>query len=256
MTYINPKRAWTGAFVPNWLAWRTEVTAICKLIYARMCQYADDDGVAWPKQETLALELGIQLRTAQRGLTDLQNAGLLTSEQRGKGRSNLYRFPFHPWMKANSPNFGTKSGENHDTTDLSGHGDDMTDLSGPDTTDLSGPIGKEHSKTTKEQQDAPAKRKPTKLKEGWRPSAVDRQYAEGRGFNTEQIDDIAADFETYWTLGAGRNKTHLDWGRCWQSWVRRERPRSGAPRGEAGQRAGHLRLVEGATRPDPFGVQK
>ena len=71
--------------------------------------------------------------------------------------------------------------------------------------------------------------KATKLPQDWRPNDFDIQYARGRGFSDQEIGDIAEDFATYWTLGAGRNKTHLCWsgsGRsAWATWVRRSNPK-------------------------------
>lgn len=72
--------------------------------------------------------------------------------------------------------------------------------------------------------------KPTKLPQDWKPSDFDIEYAKERGFTDDEIDDIAEDFATYWTLGMGRNKTHLCWsnsGRsAWGTWVRRTRLKS------------------------------
>lgn len=66
--------------------------------------------------------------------------------------------------------------------------------------------------------------KPTKLPQDWKPSDFDVRYAKERGFTDSEIDDIAESFATYWTLGMGRNKTHLCWsgsGRsAWGTWVR------------------------------------
>jgi hypothetical protein len=72
--------------------------------------------------------------------------------------------------------------------------------------------------------------KPTKLPQDWQPDDFDRQYAKDRGFTDGEIDDVADDFTTYWTLGMGRNKTHLAWsgsGRsAWATWVRRTNPKT------------------------------
>jgi len=247
-SYVNPKRAWTGAFIPNWLLSRTEISSNSKLIYARLCQYANDQGVAWPRQETLQAEVGMELRTVQRSLKELVNAGLLEVAQRGRGRSNMYRFPKHEWMISNN------------TTDLSPFTEDTTDMSGPDTTNMSHPIvkgSKEKKHSTGNSKGATTNAKATRFKEDWTLSPAEREYAEGRGFEASQIDDISEDFRTYYGFGPGRNKTYIDWTRCWQSWVRRERPRRATPasRDKGNKDAGHLRLVAAADQPDPFGIQ-
>ena len=63
----------------------------------------------------------------------------------------------------------------------------------------------------------------TRLEADWQLCEAGRKYARGRGFTDQRIDDIAENFRDYWTCGAGRNKTHLDWHRAWQTWVRNTR---------------------------------
>lgn len=64
----------------------------------------------------------------------------------------------------------------------------------------------------------------TRLPADWALSGADLEYAIGRGFNGQALDDVFETFVTYWSAGPGRNKTHMNWGRCWQSWIRREKP--------------------------------
>ena len=90
-----------------------------------------------------------------------------------------------------------------------------------------------------------ATRRGTRLDDAWQPGDADREYAQGRGFTASQIDDIAASFHTYWTAGAGRNKTHARWDLAWQRWVDKETPRAGT--------GGKLHVV-GGNRPGPAGV--
>ena len=80
----------------------------------------------------------------------------------------------------------------------------------------------------KDKPSEPRERKgsPTRLKEDWSPSVADLAYAKDRGFGPRQTADIAEDFRTHFTLGNGRNKTHLKWEAAWQQWVRREKPRA------------------------------
>lgn len=84
---------------------------------------------------------------------------------------------------------------------------------------------------------AAAKPKPTNLPVDWLASEANVAYAKERGFDSQHIADIAADFLTYWTLGGGRTKKHLNWDRAWESWVRREKPRNGHRPGRLGMAA-------------------
>lgn len=117
---INPYMLFLGAFVPNWLLRRPEVSQGAKLTYARLCQYAGKDGEAFPAQETLALEIGgISARHVRRYLKELCDMELLEAVRRGLGQSNSYYFLHHPWMM-----------EFPDSTEA-----DRKDMSGPQGSD-------------------------------------------------------------------------------------------------------------------------
>lgn len=100
---INPYRLFVGSFMPNWLLSRPEISTNAKVVYARLAQYAGKDGEAFPLMQTLADEVGMQLKTVQRALDELKEHRLIESEQRGFGQSNIYFFLRHPWMKSECP---------------------------------------------------------------------------------------------------------------------------------------------------------
>lgn len=93
----NPYKQFTGAFIPSWLMERTEIGPIAKLVFARLAQYAGKDGSAFPAQDTLAIEIGVSLRTVERAIKELLAAKLLQSERRNMGQSNAYYFLRHAW---------------------------------------------------------------------------------------------------------------------------------------------------------------
>jgi hypothetical protein len=97
---INPHYLWAGAFIPNWLCRRTEISQGAKLCYARLSQFAGkDDGVCIPAQDALAAELGVDSHQARRYICELERLGLIEIVQRGLQQSNGYRFLAHPWME-------------------------------------------------------------------------------------------------------------------------------------------------------------
>ena len=98
MDYINPWRMFIGAFIPNWLLDRREVSLGAKLVYARLCQYAGRNGQAWPRQDLLAQEIGLKRRQVIRYLKELREHRLIEVTQIGLGRTNVYRFLAHEWM--------------------------------------------------------------------------------------------------------------------------------------------------------------
>ena len=49
-TYI-PYKKFIGAYLPNWILKRTELNGNDKVIFARLCQYAGENGKCFPKQK-------------------------------------------------------------------------------------------------------------------------------------------------------------------------------------------------------------
>ena len=98
--YINPYRLFIGAFIPNWLLRRQEITSDAKLVYARMCQYSNKQGVCFPSQKEIASEIGIENeRRVRRYLKELKKWNLIESVRIGKKCTNRYVFPIHEWME-------------------------------------------------------------------------------------------------------------------------------------------------------------
>ena len=120
--YINPWKMWVGSFIPNWLMARHELSQGAKLCYARLCQYAGRNAETWPKQETLAEELGCSDREVRRCLDELVVANLIAVERRGLGKPNLYHFLKHAWFAA----------------------PDRTGMSSQDRTGMSTPVEENH----------------------------------------------------------------------------------------------------------------
>jgi hypothetical protein len=109
--YINPHRLWVGAFVPNWLMEIPEVSPGAKLLYARLAQHAGQNGECYPGQDTLARELATAVRTVGRYVAELRRHGLIEEQRRGLSRTNLYLFPWHPWMESAKPRRRANGGE-------------------------------------------------------------------------------------------------------------------------------------------------
>lgn len=89
--------------VPNWLQCRPEISQGAKLAYARLAQHAGKGGDCFPKQETLAGELGVGERTANEYVRILVKFGLIEKERPGLGKSNRYFFLEHPWIYEGQP---------------------------------------------------------------------------------------------------------------------------------------------------------
>ena len=200
--HVVPKKLWIGAFIPNWLLKQTTVSANAKLMYARLSQFSDDNGRAWPRQSLLSKELGMNKRTAQRAIDVLVRLNLIKKVQRGINTSNLYTFPEHPWM----------SQKPLDTTDMSHP--DMTDLSHPDMTDVS---HIQYHIINKEKTNG------TRCPETFYPDARSFEILEKKeGVSKEDSEKCISAFIDYWIAIAGARGIKRDWNATFRNWVRNE----------------------------------
>jgi DNA-binding transcriptional MocR family regulator len=94
---FTPWKQFLGSLVPEWLERRQEVHPIGKLLYGRLMRYAGQDGKAFPRQATLASDIGVTTSTVQKHLKKLKDLGLIRVRQRGLNGPNEYFFLTHPW---------------------------------------------------------------------------------------------------------------------------------------------------------------
>lgn len=73
------------------LVLRTRLSSTEKLVMLVVADAASDDGVAWPRQSTIAAKGSITERTVRRVLSKMEDERLVEIVQRGRNRSNLYR---------------------------------------------------------------------------------------------------------------------------------------------------------------------
>ena len=137
MSYYNPYQVFHGAFTPNWLMRRKEVSPGAKLCLVRLYQYCGENGRCYPKLETLAEELGVTKRTVCRYLDELETHGLIERVRRMRGKqggykSTEYLFPNHQWVEF-------KFDPNRDVTDTAQR--DVTDMTQRDVTDMTHEVG-------------------------------------------------------------------------------------------------------------------
>lgn len=101
-----------------------------KTLYALLLDYAWDDGECFPSQETLATDLGISKRTLKRDLDELRELGLITWEQRGYKKSNLYSILLNTDLSTRVDKYDNSSGENEkdDLPDMSSQKVELTDM--------------------------------------------------------------------------------------------------------------------------------
>jgi len=141
---INPWRMFIGSMLPNWLQRRREVSQGAKLAYARLAQHAGRDGECFPKQVTLAAELGVSERTANEYVRTLTKFRLIEKERPGLGMSNRYFFLDHPWIHDHESQPGAAASAGQEPQDSSAP--DRKNSSAQERQETSAPYGKENQK--------------------------------------------------------------------------------------------------------------
>lgn len=120
MKLFNPYRLFAGSFIPNCLMEYSEISSTAKLVWARLSQYAGEKGYCWPKQETLAKEVGLSTDRVKRVLAELKDAGFIEIKHpKGVDKlnhaPNKYYFVYHPIFHPQEPSFeGVEEGSQED----------------------------------------------------------------------------------------------------------------------------------------------
>jgi len=77
--------------VPNFILTKKDISVGAKLAYAMLLKYAWGDNACFPGQIKLAEDMGAGERSVRTYLQELEKAQLLEINQRGLGKTNLYR---------------------------------------------------------------------------------------------------------------------------------------------------------------------
>jgi predicted transcriptional regulator len=59
------------------MVWDMDMKAVDKIILLALADYADDDGVCWPKQGTVAIKTGVTRQTVNQKMKQMEESGLL-----------------------------------------------------------------------------------------------------------------------------------------------------------------------------------
>ena len=99
---FNPYHMFTGLFIPEGLVRCSSIRMGAKMAWARLARYAGADGRCYPAVKTLAAEIGVGERQAQRYLTELERAKLIRRTCRfadGAQTSNGFEFLWHDLIR-------------------------------------------------------------------------------------------------------------------------------------------------------------
>ena len=95
---FNPYNEFTGAWIPNWLLERKEISMNAKGVYARLCQFAGPNGRCYPRRATVAKECGMHISSVDRAIRELKEKKLIECVRQGLNRPNFYYFLIHQWI--------------------------------------------------------------------------------------------------------------------------------------------------------------
>jgi DNA-binding MarR family transcriptional regulator len=87
---FDPVSAGGFTQVPNHMLNNKDLSAVAKLVYAKLLSYAWNNNLVFPGQETMAEDIGLSKSTVNRGIQELEEKGWLEIQRRGQGKTNLY----------------------------------------------------------------------------------------------------------------------------------------------------------------------
>src|SRR6266568_1094620 len=80
--------------VPNFILKSADLSVGAKVTYAMFLSYAWHNENCFPGQDRLAEDMGMSRSRVTEFVGELNNAGLVTIQRRGQGRTNLYTIHF------------------------------------------------------------------------------------------------------------------------------------------------------------------
>ena len=95
---FNPFGMFHGVFIPEGLVRAKGISPGAKLAYGRLIRYAGENGKCYPSVDSLAAEIGVGERQAQKYLGSLERAKLIRRVSRFSGvsqTSNAFEFLWH-----------------------------------------------------------------------------------------------------------------------------------------------------------------
>ncbi|TAL62096.1 MAG: helix-turn-helix domain-containing protein [Bacteroidetes bacterium] len=120
---FNPYGIFLSLHIPNSIAKSKLLSSNDKLLYGRLLQYAGKNGIAFPKQETIAVEIGISCRQVKRSIRKLMELKLISivreNEDKLHHRCNKYYFLWNEMFEdkcQNVPSQGDTSGTSQGDT--------------------------------------------------------------------------------------------------------------------------------------------
>ncbi len=91
---INPVLQNGFTQVPNFILKDSKISVGAKVAYAMFLSYAWHNDSCFPGQDRLAEDMGMSRVRVTQLIAELEQAGLVTIQRRGQGKTNLYTIHF------------------------------------------------------------------------------------------------------------------------------------------------------------------
>lgn len=249
---INPYKLFHGSFIPEWLMTTGIVSSNAKIIYARLCRYAGENGRCYPKLDELAAEVGMPLNTMRRALDELIEQGMVETARRGLGLPNDYFFLWHPLMgNPDCPPVGKQEIPPVGKPECPPVGTPISRESVKRVSQESTPLTPQGETTTKEKRNAArGQRFEDYLEQNefaisdmlrWAEQNTSWEWGGPKGINA-----VFESFRDYWRAAPGAKGVKSDWAATWRNWCRREQERRPPQQVGNYQRPSQLAAVLGA----------
>jgi hypothetical protein len=205
-----------------------------KLLLVLIANYANEQGYAWPGQETLARQTRATRKSIIRWLAELERDGYLTRFRRGGDgsgrRSNLYRLNLEQ-----CPPDDTLPGRLSPPADTLGNVPLTTQAkspSGPSNVPLVTQDPSEEPSVKPSERDARASDAPSPAQQKQKRATrleVTELPEDWQGYCQRKRPDLDPaetfeDFRDYWSAQPGQRGCKLDWCATWRRWVRHQQP--------------------------------
>jgi len=154
---FNPHGLFYGVFVPEALVRCKDLSPGAKLAYGRLVRYAGQDGACHPRQETLAVELGVSGRQVRTYLGELSRHRFLRAVRKGLHAPNDYIFLWHTIFDGTDRS-GSSCRDRKDTSCQDRKDTSCQDRKGTSTQDRQRVSAPERKKTSFLYQESPVKR--------------------------------------------------------------------------------------------------
>lgn len=97
---FNPRGLFNGIWIPEALLKAKSLSLGAKVVYGRLQRYAGENGLCYPAMDTLASEIGLEIRQTRRYISELEEFGLIRRvkrfhEEHHAQTSNVYQFLGH-----------------------------------------------------------------------------------------------------------------------------------------------------------------